>query len=129
MDALHQHDHDNCGGGGVEVCVAPCLRKTRMIVLYFLISIPFIALFVLLVKAHDYVTDKKWDFVLLLLRLLSSVVVLGSFGGPILVSIYLTNLVDPDFVYGVRWYSSTIVFLGNMIYTFIYVYKHNRVLW
>ena len=100
-----------------------------MIVLYFLISIPFIALYILLIKAHDYVTDKKWDFVLLLLRLLSSVVVLGSFGGPILVSIYLTNLVDPNFVYGVRWYSTAIVFLGNMAYTFIYVYKHNRVLW
>ena len=63
------------------------------------------------------------------LQLLGSLVVTGSFGGPLLVSIYLTNLADPDFVYGVRWYSSTIVFLGNMIYTFIYVYKHNRVLW
>ena len=100
-----------------------------MIILYFLISIPFIALYVLQIKVLDYVSEKKWNSLLFLLQLLSSFVLMGSFGGPILVSIYLTNLVDPDFVYGVRWYSTSIVFLGNMAYTFIYVYKHNRVLW
>lgn len=70
-----------------------------MIILYFLISIPFIALYVLQIKVLDYVSEKKWNTLLFLLQLLSSFVLMGS------------------------------VFLGNMAYTFIYVYKHNRVLW
>lgn len=35
MDAFHQHDHDDCGGGGVEARGKSCLRKTRVIVLCF----------------------------------------------------------------------------------------------
>ena len=59
MDAVHQHDHDDCGGGSIEIRVVPYLRKTRMIVLYFLISIPFIALYILLIKALEYVSKKN----------------------------------------------------------------------
>ena len=100
-----------------------------MMILYFLISIPFIALFVLQIKVLEYVSEKKWKSLLFLLQLLSGFFVMGSFLGPICVSAYLTNLTDPDFVYGVRWYSSAIVFLGNWAYIFIDAYKHNRVLW
>ena len=35
MDAVHQHDHDDCGGDCVEDCDKSCLRKTRVIVLCF----------------------------------------------------------------------------------------------
>lgn len=94
-----------------------------MILIYVLVSIPFVAIFILLVKAILFAKMHKYKTLLFILQLLSGFAVMGSFGGPIILSTFIKN---EELVYGIQWYSTSFVFLGNMMYLFILARKIDK---
>lgn len=89
--------------------------------IYLILSCPFILLFLFQIKILDLV--KKWKILSSFLQILAGPIIIISFVGPIFVSMYIK---DPEIAKGVRWYSSSIVFICNMIYIFIYLIRHNK---
>lgn len=86
-----------------------------IILAYVLVSVPFVLIFVFFVKVMLLAKLKNYKTLLTFLHFLASPVVMGAFGGPIIVSTFIK---DEEFVYGIQWYSTGIVFLCNTAYMF-----------
>ena len=83
--------------------------------IYFIISIPFIAFFVLLIILLE--KTKKIKFLHSFLQMLSGPLIMASCIGPIFLSLCVEKHV---IAVGIRWYSTAIVFICDVIGAIIY---------